>query len=32
MVRVCLLTQGVALGYVVLPLQGVLLASFEKPS
>ena len=31
MVRVCLLTQGAALGYVVLPLRGVSLASFALP-
>ncbi len=30
--RVRLLTQGVALGYVVLPLRGVSLASFDTPS
>ena len=29
--RVRLLTQGVALGYVVLPLRGVTLASFDSP-
>ena len=29
--RVRLLTQGVALGYVVLPLRGVTLASFDHP-
>ena len=29
MVRVGLLTQGVALGYVVLPLRGVSLVSFD---
>ncbi len=32
MVYVCLSTQGVALGYVVLPLRGVSLASFDTPS
>ena len=32
MVRVCLLTQGAALGYVVLPLRGVSLATFDTPS
>ena len=32
MVRVCLLTQGAALGYVVLPLRGVPLASFGTSS
>ena len=31
MARVCLLTQGAALGYVLLPLRGVLLASFDTP-
>ena len=30
--RVRLLTQGAALGYVVLPLRGVSLASFDTPS
>ena len=30
--HVRLLTQGVALGYVLLPLRGVLLASFDTPS
>ena len=29
--RVRLLTQGAALGYVVLPLRGVSLASFDTP-
>ncbi len=29
--HVRLLTQGVALGYVLLPLRGVLLASFDTP-
>ena len=29
--RVRLLTQGAALGYVVLPLRGVTLASFDTP-
>ena len=29
--RVRLLTQGAALGYVLLPLRGVLLASFDTP-
>ena len=29
MVCVCLLTQGAALGYVVLPLRGVSLVSFD---
>ena len=28
---VCLLTQGAALGYVLLPLRGVTLASFDTP-
>ena len=32
MARVRLLTQGAALGYVVLPLRGVSLASFDTPS
>ena len=32
MVCVCLLPQGVALGYVVLPLRGVQLATFDTPS
>ena len=32
MVRVYLLTQGAALGYVVLPLRGVSLATFDTPS
>ena len=27
-----LITQGVALGYVLLPLRGVLLVSFDTPS
>ena len=31
MIRVRLLTQGVALGYVVLPLRGVSLATFDTP-
>ena len=31
MARVYLLTQGAALGYVVLPLRGVSLASFALP-
>jgi len=31
-VRVCLLTQGVALGYVLLPLRGVPLTTFCTPS
>ena len=30
--RVRLLAQGAALGYVVLPLRGVTLASFDTPS
>lgn len=29
MVRMCLLTQGAALGYVVLPLRGVPLTTFD---
>ena len=29
--RVRLLTQGAALDYVLLPLRGVLLASFDSP-
>ena len=32
MAHVCLLAQGAALGYVVLPLWGVSLASFDTPS
>ena len=32
MARVYLLTQGAALGYVVLPLRGVPLASFDTLS
>ena len=32
MVCVCLLTQGAALGYVLLPLRGVSLMSFDTHS